>query len=408
MNLMHNMRCTVLFIAIGLLFSSWVSAGEVGIDTNYPGGNVIVEKVEGDTFFVKPDLRDTRGWWFYWNFRVTGAAGRMLTFRFTNQNPIGVRGPAVSADCGLNWQWMGSNVVRQVSGQKAWEFSYKFAGDQEVRFSYEIPYLEVDLNRFLERYRGNSAIAVEELCKTDKGRKVECLRLGNLKGNPKYRVLLTARHHACESVPNYVLEGIMEEILADSAEGKMWREEVEVMIIPFADKDGVEEGDQGKNRQPHDHNRDYNEKSIHAEVAAIMEKIPVWAKGKLAFAMDMHCPHIRGDYNEHVYLLGGADPVIWERVIDFSKMLEAGITGSLPYRASGNLPFGKGWNTAGNYKQGKNCSSWMREIPNISFASGIEIPYANVKGAEVNAGVARAFGHDLGRTILKYIMAEKH
>ena len=407
MNSIQTINKIIVSTMAGWLFPFWMMASDVKIDTGYPGGNIIVEKRDGDTFFIKPELRDTRGWWFYWNFRVTGAAGRTLTFCFTNQNPIGVRGPAMSTDCGIKWRWMGAGAVRQVSGQKAWEFSHKFTDDQEVRFSYEIPYLEADFNRFLERYRGNNAVMIEELCKTDKGRKVEYLRLGKLTGDPKYRVLLTARHHACESVPSYTLEGVMEEILADSADGKVWREQVEVMIIPFVDKDGVEEGDQGKNRQPHDHNRDYNEKSIHAEVTAIMEKVPVWGKGKLMFAMDMHCPYIRGDYNEHIYFVGGSDSVIWERVMNFSRMLESGITGPLPYRASGNLPFGKGWNTGGNYKQGKNCASWMREIPGIMFASGIEIPYANTQGAEVNAATARAFGHDLGRTILKYLVQEK-
>ena len=35
-------------------------------------------KVEGDTYTLKPDLRDIQKgqWWFYFNFRVRGAAGR--------------------------------------------------------------------------------------------------------------------------------------------------------------------------------------------------------------------------------------------------------------------------------------------------------------------------------------------
>ncbi len=400
--------CRILASTVfGLLFASWIPAGEMKIDAGYPGGNVIVTGTEGDKVFVGPDLRDTQGWWFYWNFRVTGAAGRTLTFCFTNQNPIGVRGPAVSTDQGRSWGWMGAEAVRQVSGRKEWEFIYKFTDDREVRFSYEIPYLEAELNRFLENYSGNSAIKVEELCRTDKGRKVECLRLGKLAGDPEYRVLLTARHHSCESMASYVMEGIMEEVLADTEDGRKWRQQVEIMAIPFMDKDGVEEGDQGKNRKPHDHNRDYNDTSIYEEVKALKEKVPAWSNGRLVFAMDMHCPHIRGGYNEFIYFVGGRDPVIWERVMNFSRLLEVGIKGPLPYRAADNLPFGKAWNTSGNYQQGKNCASWMREIPGIKFASGIEIPYANALGVEVNAETSRAFGRDFGRTMLKFIMAEK-
>lgn len=34
------------------------------IDVNYPGGNVIVEHLDGDTVQLRQDLRDTKGWWF--------------------------------------------------------------------------------------------------------------------------------------------------------------------------------------------------------------------------------------------------------------------------------------------------------------------------------------------------------
>jgi len=243
----------------------------------------------------------------------------------------------------------------------------------------------------------------DELCKTKKGRSVERLRLGKITGEPKYRILLTARHHACESMADYTLEGIMETVLSDSEEGRVWRQQVEVMVIPFMDKDGVEDGDQGKNRIPHDHNRDYSENSIYPEVIALRKQVPVWSKENLAFAMDIHCPHIRGADNEHIYFVGGENFAIWEKVMNFSRLLEAGITGPLPYRMVDNLPFGKSWNTKANYSQGKSCASWARELPGIGCATGIEIPYANARGAEVTAATARTLGHDLAHAILQYL-----
>ena len=85
------------------------------VDANYPGGNIIVERIEGDTVFLHQDLRDTSGWWFYWNFRVRGAAGRTLTFKFTDGNPIGTLGPALSGDQGRSWTWLGTDSVRDAS-----------------------------------------------------------------------------------------------------------------------------------------------------------------------------------------------------------------------------------------------------------------------------------------------------
>ncbi len=118
------------------------------IDCDFPGGNILVDAVEGDTLAVRQDLRDTAGHWFYWYFRVRGAAGRTLTVRFTDGNVIGVRGPGVSLDAGRTWCWLGAEAVDGAS------FRYRVPADAgEVRFSMGMPYLEADLKAFLERHR---------------------------------------------------------------------------------------------------------------------------------------------------------------------------------------------------------------------------------------------------------------
>ena len=68
------------------------------IDADFPGGNVVLERIEGDEVHLHQDPRDTAGFWFYWYFRVRARGGRTLTFHFTKGNVIGVRGPAVSTD----------------------------------------------------------------------------------------------------------------------------------------------------------------------------------------------------------------------------------------------------------------------------------------------------------------------
>ncbi len=69
-------------------------------------------------------------------------------------------------------------------------------------------------------------------------------------GEGSKSVILTARHHACESTGNYVLEGMLEELLRHPLP------DTTVFCVPFVDYDGVIRGDQGKSREPHDHNRD--------------------------------------------------------------------------------------------------------------------------------------------------------
>jgi hypothetical protein len=130
----------------------------------------------------------------------------------------------------------------------------------------------------------------------------------------------------------------MSALLSESKDGRWFRENVEVVIVPFMDKDGVEEGDQGKNRKPHDHNRDYIGESIH------------------------------------------------------------------PYRISDNIPFGTGWNTDQNYKQGKSCARWAAEIEGIRMATTIEIPYGTAGDTAITQKNIRAFGTSLVYALRLYLL----
>ncbi|MCC6694693.1 MAG: hypothetical protein IT365_03580, partial [Candidatus Hydrogenedentes bacterium] len=368
------------------------------IDTDFTGGNVVVERVDGDTIYLRPDLRDTEGWWFYWNFRVSGAAGRTLTFHFSEKNPIGVRGPAVSTDGGATWSWLGTKAVSGAS------FAYPFpAGKGDAWFSFAIPYQESNLDAFLAAQGESAAIAVERLCASKKGRDVEALRVGRLDGEAPYRVVLTARHHACESMASFVLEGFLTVLLADDNDGYWYRRNVEVLTIPFMDKDGVQDGDQGKNRRPRDHNRDYIGPSVHPEVAALRTRVANWSNGKLRVALDIHCPHIRGEHNEEIYLVGSGNEVMWEQQQAFGAILEELNAGPLPYQRSNNLQHGQDWNAASNYAEGRSFSRWAEELDGVRLATGIEVPYANAGGEPVTPESARAFGRSLAKAIRVYL-----
>ena len=375
--------------------ATWALPGGGELSAAFPGGNIVCERVKGDHVYLRQDLRDTEGWWFWWYFGVRGAAGRTLTFHFTNKDVIGTRGPAHSSDGGLTWTWLGR-------GRPA-EFSYAFpAASGEVRFAFAIPYLEADLRRFLAGHAGGSHLRLAELCRTAKGRAVECLHAGRLDGGAPCRMLFTARHHACESVANFEIEGILETILADDETGAWYRQNVEALIIPFVDKDGVEDGDQGKNRRPRDHNRDYADPSVHTTVQAIRALVPAWSGGRPLLAFDLHCPYLSGTYNEHVYFVGQDDPGQWQETTRLAEILERGCCGPVPYAAADNLPFGKAWNTGGNYSAGRSFTAWVQTSLGIRLGASLEFPYANVKDWTVTAAGARAFGHDLACAIRTY------
>lgn len=367
------------------------------IRCDFPGGNIEVESVDENEVLLRPDLRDTEGHWFYWYFAATAPAGRRVSFRFTETPAIGSRGPAVSRDDGRSWRWLGDE---KWTGEA---FGYVFPDDgAEVRFSMGMPYLERDLDRFLAQHAGNPRLRRERLCRSKAGRDVELLRVGAPASEARGRVLMTCRHHACEMMANYVLEGCMEHFIS-AEDGASDAQNVELIAVPFVDKDGVEEGDQGKNRRPRDHNRDYAGTSLYPETSALRERMKGRHGDALRVALDLHCPYIREDRNNMVYLVGLPDEQLWEQQVAFGETLEAQLQGSIPYEARNNLPFGEDWNTTESYKEGKCFARWAGEVKSVELASTIEIPYADAQGREVNAETARAFGRDLGRALVMYL-----
>lgn len=368
----------------------WQPGNSLEIDAAIPAGNIIVESIREGEALIRQDLRDTQGDWFWWCFEARHAGSREVRFRFTGSDVIGTRGPAVSTDGGLNWRWLGRGAV---DGRT---FTYRFEPQAPAaRFAFAIPYTERDLARFLN---GRQGIRTEALCQTNKGRTAERLRFGAA-GAGAMKVLLTARHHCCECIASYALEGLIEAALDD----RWLRANVAFAAIPFVDKDGVEDGDQGKNRRPRDHNRDYDGESVHPTVRAIRQWAPAWSAGRLAFALDMHCPWIRGEHNEDIYFPGGEEPRNWAQIVKFAKLLEALNRGPLPYSTKNNIAFGTAWNTAANYTQGMSFARWAAALPGIRAAGTIEIPYANCATVDVTPAAARALGHSLAAALRDYL-----
>jgi len=375
----------------------------LSIDADFPAGNVVVDRIEGDDVFLRQDLRDTAGWWFYWHFRVRGAGGRTIRFHFTNKPAFGPQGPAYSLDGGATWAWLGPKRSNTGDPPPKDGFVFRFpAGAADARFCFAIPYVEPNLRQFLDRHRTSPPLKTGVLCKTAKGRSAEVLYLGRLDGQGEYRLAFTCRHHACESVASYVLEGLMDSILAETETGRWFRGNAAVVVIPFVDKDGVEAGDQGKNRKPHDHNRDYAGNSNYPTVAAIKKLLPEWSGGRLDVAVDLHCPSL-GD--SLIQFIGSPDQKIWPRTLKLSQCLESCQAGPLRHDAKRNVPFGTGWNKGTGLKSA-SFTAWASGLPTIHIATTIEVPYSQVGQTPVSATGARMLGRDLAEAIKNYLEKE--
>ncbi len=203
---------------------------------------------------------------------------------------------------------------------------------------------------------------------------------------------------------NYVLEGLIGAVLEPDTDDTRWlAANVAFLAIPFVDKDGVEEGDQGKNRKPRDHNRDYAGDSVYPETKAIRELLPKWAGKGPALAIDLHCPYIRGETDHWIYQVGSSAEHIAPEQQRLTEILAEVARGPIPYAKTGILPFGKAWNTAGNYSAGTSFARWAAGLESARLATSFEIPYATASGAEVNPASARAFGRDLAAALSVYL-----
>jgi len=395
---LHVLLCGVL-----LLEAAPAQESSVAIDADFPGGNIVVDSIEGDVVKLRPDLRDTQGDWFYFAFRVKGAQGRTVRFVFDHDNRIGARGPAVSRDGGLNWKFLSSEP-----GFNSRQFSFQFGPeDEEVRFATSFVYTQAHWDRFLAK---QPDLRASVLCKSRKGRDVELLRLGNAEA--RFGCFVSARHHCCEMMANFVIEGILEEVLSDGDDGAWLRENVSFFIVPFVDKDGVEDGDQGKNRRPHDHNRDYHQ-AIYPEVRAIKTQLPEAMEGKEYIFLDIHCPWLRGGkYNEALYSPGPESPKMIAALKKFCDLLEVRQQGAIiPYKESNNLPYGQGWNTASNYQGAADApiqmasKTWAAGQPNCVLGITFEVPYANAEGAVVDDVSCRELGRNMAKCFRRFLTA---
>lgn len=369
------------------------------IDISFPGGAVFIENIDGFEVTLAKDLRNTEGDWFYWAFRGTFDAVGTYHFTFSNGTAVGARGPAVSYDNGVSWDWLG---IDSFPAGKHNEFFYTFDGTKgnQVIFSQNLPYNQIHLDRFLARHVSSPYLSQSLLAFTRKGRGVIKLHVEDPAGPAdRKHIFLSARHHACESMADYGMEGILEAALGDDELGRELRRKYIIDAVPFVDMDGVVDGDQGKNRRPHDHNRDYGENPIYPEVAAIQEFLK---QSKPFFVLDMHCPWIYSGCNETIYFPGPSDKQYEAEMLKFSALLEEEAPAEAPHRVDQNILFGTSWNVGGNYSQGMTMTRWCQRQGFPRYSVTIEIAYANALEITLYPDSIRKLGRALCRCILRY------
>ena len=351
---------------------------------DFSGGNINILDINGDEIYVEREIRDDKGY-FYWAFCVKNAGGKKLTFNFPSSERVGMFGAAVSYDL-KNWFWSESKFTKE--GKDG--FTYHFSEDENsVYFAHNMIYTELRLKDFLENYD----ITPRVFCKSKKGRDVPFFSMGE----GEKILLVTSRHHACESTGTYVLEGIAKGFLENPIKG------IKFVFVPFVDYDGVTDGDAGKDRLPHDHNRDYKETpSIYHETEKLKELAD---GGNVLMNFDLHSPHHAGWINDYPYLMRcedeeGKTDVALSRLLREYTEKDAS---SMKYSGNEDLPSGSKYNG----KDTENMRNYFmkRTLSRLSYT--LEMPYFGLPENKFGQEKTVNFGKNLYRAIVEIIKEKR-
>lgn len=358
------------------------------IDKEFPGGNIQVNSIHKDEIHIEQEIRDSGEWWFYWCFCAKNLAGRTIRFIFDNGEVLGPYGPSVSAD-GIHWRWAGAGSLINRSS-----FIYEFTKEEEeVYFSFSIPYQIKYFELFKKKLPENQKIVYDVLGISEKGRQIPCMRFGNvMKGKHIY---FTCRHHACESTAAYMLEGTVEYLLEQRED---FLEKYCIHIFPFVDVDGVEDGDQGKARRPHDHNRDYIDEPIYNFTHGMYQYVKKYQPYVFA---DYHSPWKWGDRNDVFFLVKNLNEMerhqeMFADILEMTVSRHKGLNG-IPYNKEDNIDGDVEWNTG--------CSPTSTKYfinQGVHLAIGFEVPYFGANGVVYTADRLRWLGRSVGESFIQY------
>lgn len=328
------------------------------ISSDYPGGNITVNSINENIVHLQQEIRDTTSWWFYWNFCVENPQFEEIEFHFDDGEVVGRFGPACSDD-GINWTWCPPECFISNSS-----FKYKFkAGENKKYFAFSLPYQLKNFELFYNKIKDDNIVKLSTLAISEQGRNIPIIKIGS---SSNKNIFITCRHHSCESVASYVVEGI---ILSLLGQNRKITKDFTFHIIPFVDIDGVENGDQGKDRNPHDHNRDYLENPIYnvtKQLYKYTENMEVTA------FIDLHCPWKWDRWNDIPHIYENKNEQIAEKFVKNLTMITKSLENTIKYDYMVfRMKAGEGYNKLEN----PNSKNYFENNKGALLSITIETPY---------------------------------
>ncbi len=299
-------RCLSLFVGCLVAFALNAVAAELRVSTDFEGGSAQVEAIDQTTRVIRfmPAGDPQRGWPCWWYLRVDGVArDERLTLDLAGSDrPSRNNGKDTGKPLAASWA-MPARATFSTDG-KAWRHT---ASGQRAgsRIRYEVtgtggplwvawgpPFTPHDTDALLaEAEKKVPAAQAFELARTRGGRPVRGVRVTEATTPKPPGIWVQARQHAWESGACWVARGFTEWLVSEDADAKWLRGHAEVFIVPIMDVDNAATGNGGKEANPRDHNRDWDEQPVYPEVAAAQARLRALAKEqRLAVFLDLHNP----------------------------------------------------------------------------------------------------------------------
>ncbi len=197
----------------------------------------------------------------HWHFRLEGRPGSTHTLVFQNflnlwngrpGLPIDARTACLLSDDGRTWR---SEPMHFADSRVSIRVTLGPTGSLYV--ARVEPYRLSDLEKLLAEIRPSPLVKIDVIGRTVEGRPLEIIRLG--RETAPHRVFLRARAHPWEPGGNWVLQGFIRALLADTPEARRARDTFCAYILPMANKDGVARGRTRFNLRGIDLNRGWDQ-----------------------------------------------------------------------------------------------------------------------------------------------------
>jgi hypothetical protein len=281
----------------------------LSVSTDFEGGSARVIEVDAGArkIRISPGGVASRGWVCWWSIRIDNAEpGKPLTVELTASDELtrnkgqqtrqplaaGWAMPArasVSFD-GRTWRHSAPGV------REANSIRYEVIPDNHsIWIAWGPPFGPEDTTELLAKATSKLSGAKEfMLARSREGRPVMGLSVAPQGERSQLKlpaIWIQARQHAWESGSSWVARGFVEWLIAGNGSARWLRESAEIVVVPIMDVDNVATGNGGKEEDPRDHNRDWDDAAVFPEVAAAQKYLQDWAaEGRLDFFIDLHNP----------------------------------------------------------------------------------------------------------------------